>query len=57
MKSCSLDGNSWEVESSKILKKIGFNKVSEQDQDAWKGVLHRPDNPFMVFFFSMGSCL
>ena len=46
MPAAALDGNSWEVESSKILKKIGFNEVSEEDiraaQDAWKGVLHRP---------------
>ena len=60
MPAAALDGNSWEVESSKILKKIGFNKVSEQDiraaQDAWKGVLHRPDNPFKFFSAWAHAC-
>ena len=60
MPAAALNGNSWEVESSKILKKIGFNKVSEQDiraaQDAWKGVLHRPDNPFKFFSAWAHAC-
>ena len=60
MPAAALDGNSWEVESSKILKKVGFNEVSEEDiraaQDAWKGVLHRPNNPFKFFSAWARAC-
>lgn len=60
MPAASFDGNSWEIESSKILKKIGFNEVSHGDfraaQDAWKGVLHRTDNPLKFFSAWAHAC-
>jgi glutathione S-transferase len=49
----SIDHGPWEIESSQILVKLGFDPVSDEDLEAvhgaWQGVLHRPDNPLRFF--------
>lgn len=46
----SIDGNPWEIESSKIVVKLGLDPISKKDlraiQGAWRGVIHRSDNVF-----------
>lgn len=53
----SIDSGAWEIESSEILVKLGFDPISEEDlkavRKAWQGVLHRADNP--LHFFSAFS--
>ena len=53
MPAVSINGGPWEIESSKILVKLGFDPISEEDLEAiestWQGVLHRLDN-FPQFF-------
>lgn len=49
----SIDGAPWEIESSRILVKLGYAPISEDDlrsvQAAWRGVLHRLDNPLRFY--------
>ncbi len=52
MPAISIDDGSekWQIESSQILVALGFAPISDEDlravQGAWRGVLHRADNPF-----------
>ena len=53
MPAVSIDGGAWEIESSEILVRLGFDPTSEEDlqvvRDTWQGVLHRADNPLRFF--------
>ena len=53
MPAVSINNEPWEIESTHILKKIGFEEINSNDLNAanaaWQGVLHRPDNPFTFF--------
>ncbi|MGI9431324.1 MAG: glutathione S-transferase N-terminal domain-containing protein, partial [Myxococcota bacterium] len=53
MPAVSIDGGAWEVESSEILVKLGFDPIPKEDMRAvryaWQGVLHRADNPLRFF--------
>ena len=44
----------WQYESADILDTLGYGEVSSQDMlqvgNAWKGVMHRADNPFRFFY-------
>jgi glutathione S-transferase len=46
----SIDGKSWEIESSEIVVRLGLDPISKKDlraiQGAWRGVIHRSDNLF-----------
>ena len=59
MPAISIDGGPWEKESSEILVKLGFKPMGERDlsevRHAWRGVLHRTDNPFN-FFSGFSRC-
>ena len=50
MPAVSIDGNSWEIESSKILQIFGYHAISKNEmmaiQGTWQGVLNRANNPF-----------
>ena len=47
MPAASFDGAPWELESKKILQRVGFSEISDEDMRAvrysWQGVLHRTD--------------
>lgn len=47
MPAASFDGEPWQLESTKILERVGFAEVSSEDMQAvratWQGVLHRAD--------------
>ena len=47
MPAASFDGAPWELESKRILNRIGFSAVADEDMAAirrtWQGVLHRTD--------------
>lgn len=53
MPAVSIDGGPWQVESSHILVKLGFEQISDHDLQAvtgaWQGVVHRADNPLRFF--------
>ena len=53
MPAISIDNEPWEIESSQILVKLGFEPISTKDLQAigrtFQGVLHRPDNPLDSF--------
>ena len=53
MPAVSIDDGPWEIESSRILRNFGFDPISDIDltavRGAWRGVLHRPDNPLRFF--------
>jgi glutathione S-transferase len=53
MPAVSIDGAPWEIESTQILVKLGFDPISDEDlhsvQGAWQGVQHRTDNPLRFF--------
>lgn len=53
MPAVSFNDEPWEIESTHILKKIGYEEINPNDLNAanaaWQGVLHRPDNPFTFF--------
>ena len=53
MPAVSIDGNSWEIESSKILQTFGYHAISKNEmmaiQGTWQGVLNRANNPFKFF--------
>ena len=53
MPAVSFNNELWEIESTHILKKIGYEEIIPNDLNAanaaWQGVLHRPDNPFTFF--------
>lgn len=53
MPAVSIDGNSWEIESSKILQIFGYHAISKNEmmaiQGTWQGVLNRANNPFKFF--------
>ena len=55
MPAVSFNNEPWEIESTHILKKIGFEEINSNDLNAanaaWQGVLHRPDN-LLTFFAS-----
>ncbi|MCR9278680.1 MAG: hypothetical protein NXH85_11965 [Pseudomonadaceae bacterium] len=61
MPAVSIDGENWEIESSQILAKLGYEPISRGDlkavQGAWQGVLHRADNPlhFLSSFARVGD--
>ena len=60
MPAVSIDDEPWEIESTKILVKLGYKNILEEEikaaQNAWQGVLHRTDNPFRFFSaFSRGG--
>ena len=47
MPAASFNGEPWELESKRILNRLGFSEVSDEDMGAvrksWQGVLHRTD--------------
>ena len=49
----SIDGRPWEIESTRIITKFGFDPIPDEDltsvRRAWQGVIHRADNPFHFF--------
>ena len=53
MRALSIDSGPWEIESSQILVKLGFEPISDKDlqaiKAAWQGVLHRADKPLNFF--------
>ena len=53
MPAVSIDDNSWEIESSKILQMLGYHAISKNElmniQGTWQGVLNRANNPFKFF--------
>ena len=61
MPAVSIDGEDWEIESSQILAKLGYEPISREDlkavQGAWQGVMHRADNPlrFLSSFARVGD--
>ena len=60
MPAVSIDEGPWEIESTKIIERLGFKSVTKETLEAanksWQGVLHRIDNPFNFFIaFSEGG--
>tara|TARA_Y100000768_G_scaffold88640_1_gene63637 strand:- start:2469 stop:3308 length:840 start_codon:yes stop_codon:yes gene_type:complete len=60
MPAVSINDSPWEIESTKILTRLGYELIAQDDLDAaqkaWQGVLHRVDNPFRFFYaFSRGG--
>ena len=60
MPAISINDGPWEIESTEILIKLGYEPISIQEitaaNSAWQGVLHRTDNPFTFFLsFSRGG--
>ena len=60
MPAISINDGPWEIESTEILIKLGYEPISIQEitaaNSAWQGVLHRTDNPFNFFLsFSRGG--
>tara|TARA_E500000331_G_scaffold314727_1_gene324242 strand:+ start:338 stop:1177 length:840 start_codon:yes stop_codon:yes gene_type:complete len=60
MPAISINEGPWEIESTEILIKLGYEPISIQEitaaNSAWQGVLHRTDNPFNFFLsFSRGG--
>ena len=60
MPAISFDEGPWEIESTQMLTKLGYKKISYEELNAanaaWQGVLHRIDSPFRFFSaFSLGS--
>ena len=60
MPAISFDEGPWEIESTQMLTKLGYKKISYEEINAanaaWQGVLHRIDSPFRFFSaFSLGS--
>ena len=53
MPAASVNDDSWQVESSDILERMGYARISEVDRaavyGAWHGVLHRPDSILRFF--------
>lgn len=49
----SMDGRPWQLESADILQQLGFERISREDlraiHGAWRGVLHRADQPLRFF--------
>ena len=49
----SIDKNPAEIESTKILQKLGYNAITENELRAirgtWQGVFHRTNNPLKFF--------
>ena len=60
MPAISINDGPWEIESTEILIKLGYEPISIEEitaaNSAWQGVLHRTDNPFNFFLsFSLGG--
>ena len=60
MPAVSLDDGPWEIESTEILTKLGYEPILTYElkaaNNAWQGVLHRTDNPFRFFLnFARGG--
>ena len=60
MPAISINDGPWEIESTEILIKLGYEPISIEEitaaNSAWQGVLHRTDNPFNFFLsFSRGG--
>jgi hypothetical protein len=60
MPAVSLDDGPWEIESTEILTKLGYQPILADElkaaNSAWQGVLHRTDNPFRFFLnFARGG--
>ena len=60
MPAVSIDEGPWEIESTKIIERLGFKSVTKEALEAanksWQGVLHRTDNPLKFFIaFSEGG--
>tara|TARA_Y100000591_G_scaffold251627_1_gene223097 strand:+ start:166 stop:1005 length:840 start_codon:yes stop_codon:yes gene_type:complete len=60
MPAVSFDEGPWEIESTDIIAKLGFEAISNEALKAanksWQGVLHRTDNPLKFFSaFSNGG--
>ena len=55
----SLNEEPWEIESTKILTKLGYKPILPDElkavNSAWQGVLHRTDNPFRFFLNFAGG--
>ena len=55
----SLNEEPWEIESTKILTKLGYKPILPDElkavNSAWQGVLHRTDNPFRFFLKFAGG--
>ena len=49
----SIDENPAEIESTKILQKLGYNAIAQNElraiQGTWQGVFHRANNPLKFF--------
>ena len=60
MPAVSLHEEPWEIESTQILTKLGYEPILADElkaaNNAWQGVLHRTDNPFRFFLnFARGG--
>lgn len=59
MPAASIDGGPWQLESTEILERVGFEPVSREDiraiYDAWQGVLNRPDHAWR-FWHAFSLC-
>ena len=61
MPAVSINDDKWEIESFRIIPKLGLEPISSNDlksiQDTWLGVQHRPNNPmrFFVAFSKAGD--
>lgn len=61
MPTLSLNGGSWQRESTAMLTALGFDALSEEDnaaiQGAWQGVVYRPQSPvrFLHSFAEAGD--
>ena len=60
MPAISINDGPWEIESTEILIKLGYEPISIEEitaaNSAWQGVLHRTDDPFNFFLsFSLGG--
>ena len=60
MPAISIDDGPWEIESTEMLVKLGYEPITIEEinaaNSAWQGVLHRTDNPFTFFLsFARGG--
>ena len=60
MPAISIDGEAWTLESSDILRRLGYSKVADEEllaiRRAWTGVMHRTDDwPRFWGEFSLAS--
>ncbi len=60
MPAISINEGPWEIESTEILVKLGYEPILLEEvkaaNNSWQGVLHRTDNPFKFFLsFSRGG--